>query len=52
MMEIAPAAQIGLPPKVEPWVWSVSVYWQESANIVAAKGNPPPIALAVVTISG
>ena len=36
----APAAQIGLPPNVEPCVWSVSACWQESANIVAANGKP------------
>ena len=48
----APAAAIGLPPKVEPCVPLVSTPSVFSPIIVIPIGSPPPIPFAVVTISG
>ena len=51
-MEQAPAAQTGLPPKVEPcWPFS-SVFSVRSPKSTAPIGRPPAMPLAVVTMSG
>ena len=48
----AAAAQMGLPPNVEPWLPGVRVSCTASPSRQTPMGRPPASPLAVVTISG
>ena len=51
-IDIAPAAQTGLPPKVEPCEPGVTVSFNLSPKSTAPIGSPPASPFAVDTISG